>query len=59
MEQNITKTAREIDGRLNQFLRNLFTSPTTINQVRNNQLTIPDLTIEITVPLYDYGDTLH
>lgn len=59
MKQNVTKTARDLDERLNKFLSNFFTPPLTVDQVKRHSLPLPDLTIEIATPIYDYSDTVH
>lgn len=54
-----TKTATDIDIRLNQFLAGLFNTPTTIQDVKKHKIPLPELTIEVTTPIRHYTDSVH
>lgn len=59
MKQTQSKTARDIDRRLNQFLAGLFDTPITVQEIKKHNIPLPELTIEISQPLRHCANTLH
>ena len=53
------RNSTDIDMTLNHFLAHLYQHPITLQQVQQQRLPIPDLTIEIIIDRNTFSDTKH
>ncbi len=53
------RNSRDVDITLNHFLAHLYHHPVTLQQVQQQRLPIPDLTIEIIIDRNTFSETKH